>query len=169
MGYLLGHAEKNKQQLNSDKCKELRISFAKTKQPFQPVVIDGKDLDVVTSAKLLGVTITSDLIWNKHINEVIKKAAKRLYFLVQLKRAKVPLIDLKLFYIKCIRSTLDYAIPVFHDLLPKNLTRELKLIQRRALAIICLSSHYDEALTHLDLVSRHEHTEAYAMTSLTTL
>lgn len=132
-------SEKNKQQLNSDKCKELRISFAKTKQPFQPVVIDGKYLDVVTSAKLLGVTITSDLIWNKHINEVIKKAAKRLYFL------------------ECIRSTLDYAIPVFHDSLPKNLTRELELIQKRALAIICPSSHYDEALTHLDLVSRHEH------------
>ena len=43
-------SEKNKLQLNSDKCKELRISFAKTKQAFQPVVIDGKDLDVVTSA-----------------------------------------------------------------------------------------------------------------------
>ena len=54
-------SEKNKLQRNSDKCKELRISFAKTKQAFQPVVIDGKDLDVVTSAKLLGVTITSDL------------------------------------------------------------------------------------------------------------
>ena len=117
-------SEKNKLQLNSDKCKELRISFAKTKQ-----VIDGKDLDVVTSFKLLGVTITSDLTWNKHINEVIKKAAKRLYFLVQLKRAKVPLNDLKLFYITCIPSTLDYAIPVLHHLLSKYLTHELELIQ----------------------------------------
>ena len=27
--------------------------------------------------------------WNIHINEILKKASKRLYFLVQLKRAKV--------------------------------------------------------------------------------
>ena len=103
-------SEKNKLQLNSNKCKELRISFAKTKQAFQPVVIDGKYLDVVTSAKLLGVTITSDLIWNKHINEVIKKAARSLYFLVQLKRATVPLNDLKFFYITCIRGEAEWAI-----------------------------------------------------------
>ena len=98
----------------------------------------------MTSAKLLGVTIRSDLTW--HINEVIKKAAKRLYFLVQLKRAKVPLIDLKLSYITCIRLTLDYAVPVFHHSLPKYLTHEVEHLQKRTLAIICPSSNYDEAL-----------------------
>ena len=37
------------------------------------------------------------------------------------------------------------------------MTHELERIQKRALAIICLSSNYDEALTRLDLVSLHEH------------
>ena len=88
------------------------------KQVFEPVKVDGKELEVVTRAKLLGITLSSDLSWNDHINEVIKKASKRLYFLVQLKRAKVPRKDLGLFYFTCIRSVLDYAVPVFYYSLP---------------------------------------------------
>lgn len=47
------------------------------------MIVGGKELEVVDSAKLLGVTIRSSPSWNAHINEVIKKASKRLYFLVQ--------------------------------------------------------------------------------------
>ena len=57
--------------------------------------------------------ITSDLSWNEHIDETVKKASKRLYFLVQLKQAKLPCRDLILFYATCIRSLLVYAAPVF--------------------------------------------------------
>ena len=70
----------NRFQLNSDKCKELRISFAKHEPVLDPIKVGGKDLEVVNSAKLLGVTISSDLSWNHHIEEVIKKASKRLLF-----------------------------------------------------------------------------------------
>ena len=81
----------NRVKLNSDKCKELRISFARDQPEFQPILLNGMSLEVVKSAKLLGVTITSNLLWNDHINDIVKKASKRLYFLVQLKRAKLPL------------------------------------------------------------------------------
>lgn len=53
------------------------------------MIVGGKELEVVDSAKLLGVTIRSSPSWNAHINEVIKKVSKRLYLLVQLKRARV--------------------------------------------------------------------------------
>ena len=39
----------NRLQLNTDKCKELRISFAKKTQVFESVEIDGKDLEIVAS------------------------------------------------------------------------------------------------------------------------
>jgi hypothetical protein len=45
------------------------------------------------------VTINNKLSWNDHIEEVIKKAARRLYFLVQLKRANVPVEDIVAYYI----------------------------------------------------------------------
>ena len=79
----------NRVKLNSDKNKELRISFARTQQEFQPIFVNGQELEVVQSAKLLGMTVTSNLSWNEHINAIVKKASKRLYFLVQLKRAKL--------------------------------------------------------------------------------
>ena len=72
----------NRVQLNNEKCKELRISFARNKATFEPIRVHGKELELVDSAKLIGITITSDLSWNTHVNDVIKKAAKRLYFLV---------------------------------------------------------------------------------------
>ena len=53
---------------------------------------NGSTIDVVRSVKILGVTLQSNLKWNEHINNIVKKASKRLYFLSQLKRAKVPYI-----------------------------------------------------------------------------
>ena len=81
---------RNRVKLNIDKCKELRISFSSISCEFPPVAIGGEHIKVVSDAKLLGLTISSDLTWNAHITEVIKKAAKRLYFLIQLKRPRFP-------------------------------------------------------------------------------
>ena len=90
------------------------ISFTKSQQEFEPILINGDALEVVDSVKLLGLNISSDLTWNIHINEILKKASKRLYFLLQLKRAKVTRTDLGLFYSSCIRSIMDYALPAYH-------------------------------------------------------
>ena len=147
----------NRVQLKNEKCTELRISFARNKATFESIRVHGKELELVDSAKLLGITITSDLSWNTHVNDVIKKAAKRLYFLVQLKRAKVPCNDLGLFYITCVRSVLDYAIPVYYYSLPKYLVNELERVQKRALKIMCPSLSYDEALTHMEIAPLSVH------------
>ena len=37
--------------------------------------------------------------WNEHVDNVIKKVSRRIYFLIQLKRAKVPPKDLSLSYV----------------------------------------------------------------------
>ena len=96
----------NRVKLNCDKCKELRISFVKDKPQFAPIVVNGYELERVTCAKLLGLTISSNLTWNKHleISDVIKKASKRLYFLARLKRSRVPWQDMSTLYTACIRS-----------------------------------------------------------------
>ena len=96
----------NRVKLNCDKCKELRISFVKDKPQFAPIVANGYELERVTCAKLLGLTISSNLTWNKHleISDVIKKASKRLYFLARLKRSRVPWQDMSTLYTACIRS-----------------------------------------------------------------
>ena len=45
----------------------VRISFAKEQRIFDPVIIEGKEVEFVTSTKLLGLTIANDLTWNDHV------------------------------------------------------------------------------------------------------
>ena len=106
---------------------------------FPPIVINGKELSVSNSVKILGVTISSDLKWNEHISECIKKANKRLYFIVLLKRANVPLSDIVNFYCTVIRPVLEYCAPVFHHALPQYLSDDIERVQKRVLSIIILS------------------------------
>ena len=96
----------------------------------EPILINDDALEAVDSVKLLGLNISSDLTWNIHIYEIVKKAFKRLFFLEQLKRAKVTLTDLGLFYSSCIRSIVAYAVPAFHFSLPKYLMQELERYRR---------------------------------------
>ena len=48
-------------QRNTDKCKEIRTSFTRSQQQFEPILIDGDALEMVESVKLLGLNISSDL------------------------------------------------------------------------------------------------------------
>ena len=68
-------------QLNEKKCKELRIDFGKPCADFDPVIVSDIPLKVVPCAKILGLTVSSNLKWNNHIYQTIVKARKRLYFL----------------------------------------------------------------------------------------
>jgi hypothetical protein len=65
----------NKFQLNSGKCKELRINFTKDPCRDEPVKVNDKHFEVVTSAKILGMTITDDLKWNVHVANILLKAS----------------------------------------------------------------------------------------------
>ena len=75
--------------MNESKCKEIRISFAKTEKVLDPITINNSPLEVVKEAKILGLNISNNLKWNIHVTEIVKKASKRIYFLTQLKRSKV--------------------------------------------------------------------------------
>ena len=57
-------------QLNERKCKELRISFAKSEPVFHPICVNNgpQTLETVNSVKLLGLTINSDRKWNVQVS-----------------------------------------------------------------------------------------------------
>ena len=76
---LVRQAETDKFQLNETKCKELQISFSRSADSFEAVTINNKPIEIVTSVKLLGLTISNNLKWNAHVENVIKKGASRLY------------------------------------------------------------------------------------------
>ena len=101
-------------QLNEAKCKELRIGFSSNNHDFEPPVLNGKPLELVASAKLLGMIISHDLKWNIHTSELSRKCSSYLYFLRQLNRSGVAPSELVLCYVACIRPVLEYASPLFH-------------------------------------------------------
>jgi hypothetical protein len=92
-----------------------------------------KPIEIVTTIKLLCLNISNNLKWNHRIEEIVQKASTRLYFLRQLKRAKIAEKELFNFLhdYNCIRPITEYACPVFHLIIPKYLSDELERIQKR--------------------------------------
>ena len=79
----------NRVQLNTDKCKEMRKSFTKYQQEFEPILINGDALEVVDSLKLLGLSISSDLTWNIHINEILRRPLRDYIFWCNLRELRL--------------------------------------------------------------------------------
>ena len=80
-------------------CKKWQLSA----HHIPNIKIDGIDVEQVDHAKLLGVTISHDLSWNKHVENIVKKAGKRLYMMYQLKRAGISQSDLVTVYLSVVR------------------------------------------------------------------
>ena len=65
----------NWMKLNAKKCKEMRICFLKDPIEFPHLKIDDQQLELVTSHKVLGLVIQSNLKWNNHIESIVTKAS----------------------------------------------------------------------------------------------
>ena len=76
---------------------------------------------------------------------IIKKANKHLYFIVQLKRAKDPEQDIITFYVTCVRPVLEYSCQAFHFALLHYLLL-IGQVQKRVLAIIYPNINYTVCL-----------------------
>ena len=150
----------NREQLNPDNCKELQISFSRSPVELDAVVIDRKEVDVVSTAKLLGLITNADLNWNAHVENVAWKAIKRLHFLVQLKRTKLSPTDLILYYNTCVRSVVDYALQVFYNALPQYPINALIRIEKRAISIILPSTSYNNECEILGITPMVHHIDS---------
>ena len=75
---LINQSVANKFQMNEGKCKELRIGFSKLTTNFEPNKTRGNSLEVVKCAKILGLTVSDDLKWNEHVQQITKKARKKI-------------------------------------------------------------------------------------------
>ena len=94
--------------------KEISISFSRRFLiSWVPLLtIADKEMEGITSAKILGVTISNDLTWTQHEGYVHSKANRRLPFLCMLKRVGACRRDLLTFCktsVKCVR---EYAFPL---------------------------------------------------------
>jgi hypothetical protein len=132
--------------VNHAKYKELIISFAKDTPKFRPLFVGEHCISRVSSAKILGLIFSSDLHWNLHIEYIVEKASKRLYFLRVLKRSGVGVNSLIQVFFTCIRPILEYACYVWNSGAPDYLKEEVEIIHKRALRIIHADLSYREVM-----------------------
>ncbi len=157
-------SDRNGMQLNVDKTKEMIVSFSR-KHPSEgipPLTIGGAEIERITSAKVLGVVVSSNLSWQAHIDYICPNASRRLYFLSMLRRAGASRKDLLTFYKATVRSAVEYACVVWHTGLTGEQADRLESVQRRALNIIEPGSTYEQALADTGLEALHARRERLA-------
>jgi hypothetical protein len=114
---------------------------------YIPLRINDQQLELVTSFKILGLTINNHIKRNDNVAIVVKKASKRLYILRVLRRSGILSADLLSIYNALIRPVLEYACAVWHTSLPQYLANKLvERVQKLALRILYPFTDYAEAL-----------------------
>ena len=121
-----------------DKCQVLAITKKKTtiKKNYN---LHDHTLEHVPSAKYLGVTITSDLKWESHVTNISQKANKTIGFLKRNLNISNGKIKEKA-YISLVRSTVEYASPVWDPYLQKD-KYKIEMMQRRAARFVTNRYH----------------------------
>ena len=122
-------------QINTYKTKEM-ILGPLTSINLPPLLTLSGAIERVSTFKLLGIHLDTNLSWSAHINIITSKASKRLYFLKQLKTAGVLYKQLLHFYTAVIRPVLEYAAPAWHHLINRTSAQHLESVQKRAIHII---------------------------------
>ena len=115
---------------NPSKCTVIRVSTGRRHKFQSTYTLHGQTLDVVDGSKYLGVTVTDNLSWSKHVSDKAGKAHRFLGFLRrnfkhcsrQVKAAT---------YTSVVRPVLEYAAPVWDPYRQADI-KALEQVQRRA-------------------------------------
>jgi hypothetical protein len=140
--------------INMKKTKVMPFNLSK-KYDFLPQLgFPGEEpLEVIYTTKLLGVTLSSDLSWSHHIDDIAKRATKKLWVIIRFKTLGGTRDQLLTVYQTRVRSTLEFAAPVFSSGLTQDQSRQLEMVQKKAFAIILGRAYlsYESALETLQL------------------
>ena len=122
----------NNLELNTNKTVEMVMDFRKHPPPHPPLLIKDTIVKVVESVKFLGTTITSDLKWEIHSSNVIKRAQQRMFFLRLLRKMNISPKIRTQFYRATIESVLTSSITVWYVASSAHTKQRLERIVRTA-------------------------------------
>ncbi len=114
---------------------ELRICFSKNPPQSAPLFLGGQEVPVVTTTKYLGYHLDSDLSGDTHIEQVVRKASRRLHFLTVQARHGLLCEDLLTIQTAVVRPCLEYGSVLLVGCNQRQATL-LERVQKRALKII---------------------------------
>ena len=127
-----------KMELNSQKCQVITVTRKRTRIQHQ-YRMNGAVLDSVTSTKYLGITITQDLKWNRHIASICQKANNTLSFLRRNLKINSPALK-TMAYKALVRPLVEYGSAVW-DPSTQRCINQLEMVQRRAARFVLHRYH----------------------------
>ena len=133
-------------ELNPTKCQTMRITKSKTPSTY-PYNILGHVLEAVPSATYLGVTISKDLTWNKHIENIIAKANRTLGTLKRNLKTHRQEIKVRA-YNTLVRPKVEYSSTVWDPHTIKN-KKQLEMVQHRAACYVCKRYHNTSSVSNM--------------------
>ena len=139
----------NQMELNAVKCKAMRISRKRTPTQTQ-YVINENIVEQAPIIKDLGVLITNNLSWSKHIESIVSSANKTLGLVKRICKVVKNTNTRKILYCALVRPKLEYACSVWspytikHRLLIEN-------VQRRASKFIL---NYPESMPYVERLQK---------------
>ena len=136
---------------NTAKCNIMRVSRTRDPKLFN-YSLTGQVLKEVMDAKYLGVTLSNDLEWSKHIATMTNKANSKLSFLRRnLKGCPEKLKQTAYFSLMLIRSFIEYSVTVW-DPCQKHNSGKIERVQRRAARLV--KSRYSRYSSVSDMVDK---------------
>ena len=130
---------------NKSKCQILRISRKKTKTVAE-YYLDGQPLQSVRHVKDLGVTVSNDISWSRHIEEMVAKANRILGLVKRTCKNTHDVRVRKLLFCALVRPVLEYASNLWSPYTIKHKSL-VENVQRRATKFIL---NYPKDLTYAD-------------------
>jgi len=130
---VLDWGSKNRVQFNASKTQSIFISSKRSICPTA-TKMDGVTLSDLDDISLLGVKVSSNLSWNKHINSIAKNACRKLNFLFRARHYFRPQ-EILLLYKAQIRPLLEYSSHIW-GAAPDSVLNILNKVQDRAVRLI---------------------------------
>ena len=133
-------------QFHPQKCNSLIISKSRTLFKHN-YTLKGHILESVETAKYLGITLSTNMSWEPHINNITAKANKILGFLKR--NLQVKQEDTKsLAYKALVRSSLEYCSTIWSPHTQK-LKHKLENVQRRAARYVTHRYHNTSSVSNM--------------------
>ena len=164
--FYLSDAERfsNQNKLKINKQKTQVMLFNKSRKwDFLPKLnfSDGKELEVISEIRLVGVVLSDDLSWHKNTQFICDKARLKLWILRRMVNLNLNHDQLFDVYCKEVRSILEFGVPVWHPGLTQKDSNNIERIQRIAFKIILQESFidYSSACIHFNTTTLKQRRE----------
>ena len=119
------------------------INFTKKYQFSTRIKLKNILLEEVQECRLLGLTITNQLSWERNTENITTNANKWMVMLQTLYEFNVPIEELVHIYILFIRSLVEYCCAVWHNSLREEGSSSIERIQKIALRMILKEDYSD--------------------------